>query len=84
MESAQTSPHFNKSFIHLFRWQDQPQLFVESLRASSNVYQAKAEMKTGTLIFILQPVLIVGMLLLLGIPILALYMPLIKVLHDLA
>ncbi|QDU53522.1 type II secretion system F family protein [Gimesia panareensis] len=84
MESAQSSPHFNKSFIHLFRWQDQPQIFVESLRASSNIYQAKADMKTGTLIFILQPVLIIGMLFLIGIPILALYMPLIKALKDLA
>ncbi|QDV21405.1 Type II secretion system protein F [Gimesia panareensis] len=83
MESAQSSPHFTKSFIHLFRWQDQPQIFVESLRASSNIYQAKADLKTGTLIFILQPVLIIGMLILLGIPIVAVYLPMLKMLKNL-
>lgn len=84
MESAQSSPHFTKSFIHIFRWQDHPQVFVESLRASSNIYQTKADLKTGTLIFILQPVLISGMLFLLGIPIVAIYLPMIKLLNDLS
>lgn len=84
MESAQSSPHFTKSFIHIFRWQDRPQVFVESLRASSNIYQAKANLKTGTLIFILQPVMIASMLFLLGLPIVAIYLPMIKLLNDLS
>lgn len=84
MESAQSSPHFTKSFIHLFRWQDQPQIFVESLRASSNIYQAKADLKTGSLFIILQPILIIGMLILLGFPILAVYLPMLRMLKDLA
>lgn len=84
MESAQSSPHFTKSFVHIFRWQDRPQVFVESLRASSNIYQAKANLKTGTLIFILQPVMIASMLFLLGLPIVAIYLPMIKLLNDLS
>jgi len=84
MESGQSSPHFSKSFIHIFHWQDRPQVFVESLRASSNIYQAKANLKTGTLIFILQPVMIASMLFLLGLPIVAIYLPMIKLLNDLS
>jgi|GEM_PF-2056414 len=78
------TPHFSKSFAHIFRWQDRPELFIDSLRASSNIFQAKANMKTGSLVFALQPIVVAGVLLIIGIPVIALFMPLIKLLNDLS
>lgn len=81
--STETS-HFTKNFAHIFRWQDRPELFIDSLRASSNIFQAKANMKTGSLVFALQPMVLAGVLLIIGIPVIALFMPLIKLLNDLS
>lgn len=77
-------PHFSKNFIHIFRWQDRPEIFIDSLRASSNIFQAKANMKTGALVFALQPIVLAGIMCVIGIPILAIYIPLIKLLNDLS
>ncbi|QDT94730.1 type II secretion system F family protein [Gimesia aquarii] len=77
-------PNFNKSFAHLFRWQDQPEIFIDSLRASSNIFQAKANMKTGSLVFALKPLVLAGVMLTIGMLIFALVMPLIKLLNDLS
>lgn len=77
-------PHFSKSFIHIFRWQDRPDIFIDSLRASSNIFQAKANMKTGTLVFILQPLVLIGIIFSIGLPIVAIYLPLIRVLNGLS
>ncbi len=84
VEISTESPHFSKSFAHIFRWQDRPELFIDSLRASSNIFQAKANMKTGALVFALQPVVLTGILLIIGIPVIALFMPLIRLLNALS
>ncbi|WP_298867594.1 type II secretion system F family protein [uncultured Gimesia sp.] len=83
-EVAKETRHFSKNFAHIFRWQDRPELFVDSLRASSNIFQAKANMKTGSLVFALQPLVLAGIVLIIGIPVIALFMPLIKLLNDLS
>lgn len=77
-------PNFNKNFVYLFRWQDQPKIFIDSLRASSNIFQAKANMKTGSLVFALKPLVLTGVMLTVGMLIFALIMPLIKLLNDLS
>jgi len=78
------TPHFSKSFVHIFRWQDRPELFIDSLRASSNIFQAKANMKTGSLVFAFQPLVLAGITLIIGIPVIAIFMPIIKLLNDLS
>ncbi|MFH1301293.1 MAG: type II secretion system F family protein [Planctomycetota bacterium] len=83
-EASTGTPNFSKSFAHIFRWQDRPELFIDSLRASSNIFQAKANMKTGALVFALQPIVLTGIMLIIGVPILALIMPLIRLLNDLS
>ncbi|WP_339730120.1 type II secretion system F family protein [uncultured Gimesia sp.] len=77
-------PHFSKNFIHIFRWQDRPDIFIDSLRASSNIFQAKANMKTGTFVFALQPIVLIGIIFSIGMPIVAVYLPLIRLLNDLS
>jgi len=83
-EVTKETPHFSRSFAHIFRWQDRPELFVDSLRASSNIFQAKANMKTGSLVFALQPLVLTGIVLIIGVPVIALFLPLIKLLNDLS
>ncbi len=77
-------PNFSKSFVHLFRWQDQPEIFIDSLRASNNIFQAKANMKTGSLVFALQPLVLAGVMLSIGVLLVALIMPLFQLLNDLS
>ena len=83
-DASHEIPHFSNSFIHIFRWQDRPDIFIDSLRASSNIFQAKANMKTGTFVFILQPLVLIGIIVSIGLPVVAIYVPLIKVLNDLS
>lgn len=83
-EATLELPHFSKSFLHIFRWQNRPDLFIDSLRASSNIFQAKANMKTGTLLFGLQPVVLIGIILSIGLPVVAIYLPLIRLLQYLS
>lgn len=83
-ETSSGIPQFSKSFIHIFRWQDRPDIFIDSLRASSNIFQAKANMKTGSLVFALQPIILAGILIIITFPIGAIYLPLIKLLNDLS
>ncbi|MFK7777766.1 MAG: type II secretion system F family protein [Gimesia sp.] len=83
-EVSKKSSHFSRHLTHIFRWQDRPELFIDSLRATSNIFQAKANMKTGVLVFALQPLVLAGITLIIGIPIIAIFMPLIKLLNDLS
>jgi len=83
-ETSSGIPQLSKSFIHIFRWQDRPEIFIDSLRASSNIFQAKANMKTGSLVFALQPIILAGILIIITFPIGAIYLPLIKLLNDLS
>ena len=83
-EASAKSPHFSKSFVYLFRWQDRPEIFIDSLRASSNIFQAKANMKTATLVFVLQPIGLLGIIFIIVLPIVSLFLPLIKLLNDLS
>ena len=83
-ETSSGIPQLSKSFIYIFRWQDRPEIFIDSLRASSNIFQAKANMKTGSLVFALQPIILAGILIIITFPIGAIYLPLIKLLNDLS
>ncbi|MCA9007147.1 MAG: type II secretion system F family protein [Planctomycetaceae bacterium] len=82
-EASSGISQFSKNFVHIFRWQDRPDIFIDSLRASSNIFQAKANMKTGSLVFALQPIILAGILIIVTFPIGAIYLPLIKLLNDL-
>lgn len=83
-EASSESSHFSKNFVHIFRWQDRPDIFIDSLRASSNIFQAKANMKTGSLVFALQPIILAGILIIVIFPIGAIYLPLFKLLNFLS
>ncbi|QDV53842.1 type II secretion system F family protein [Gimesia fumaroli] len=84
LEASIEIPHFSQNFVPIFQWQDRPDIFVDSLRASSNIFQAKANMKTGVLVFTLQPLVLIGIIVSIGLPIVAIYLPLIKLLNDLS
>lgn len=73
--------HFPRYFASLFRWQDRTEIFIDSLRTSSNIFQAKATAKTGALVFVVQPLVLIGIILIIGVPVLALIIPLFKLLN---
>lgn len=81
-EASTQSLHFSKNFVHLFRWQDRSEIFIDSLRASSNIFQAKANLRTTSLVFALQPIGFAGVLLIILLPIGSLYLPLFKLLNS--
>jgi type II secretory pathway component PulF len=67
-----------------FYWADRGGDFVESLRASGEVFNARSRVQTNLLMYLFEPVVLVTLAVTVGAIILALFMPLIKLLNDLS
>ncbi len=80
-EHAETLP---REVLPLFRWARQRDLFVDGLRGAADLYAARARLQSGLVTVLLEPILIFGLGLVVGITVLAAFLPLIKLLNDLA
>jgi type II secretory pathway component PulF len=78
------SEAFPRDVVPIFRWADRRSLFVESLRAAGDIYAARSRLQSGVMAVVLEPVLVLGVGLTAGFVVLALFMPLIKLLNDLS
>ncbi len=67
-----------------FRWAHNPETFAEGLRSLSIVFASQARLSTGHLIVITEPIAIIGVGLLSGFVVIAMFAPLIKLLNDLS
>lgn len=73
-----------KSLLMSFRWSSRPAEFTDSLRVTGNAYSAQANNGAGLLPVVLEPFLLFSTLFVVGFFVLALFMPLIKLLNDLS
>ena len=77
---AQISPHL----IHVFHWKDREANFTEALQAAVRIYENQARMQVTLAGMLLEPIVIVGVLGFLATFMVALFMPLFKLLNSLA
>lgn len=82
--AAMQLPHFPRSVAMLFRWQGRPEAFGRALRAAGELYAAQARVQIGVFGVFLQPLLLMFIVIVVGSTVVALFMPLVKLLNELA
>jgi type II secretory pathway component PulF len=76
--------HFPQTLLNVFRWQSRGDAFAEILRANAEVYEARARTQSGMLVGIIEPFVLTGIAVVIGGVVIALFMPLIKLLNELS
>lgn len=84
LDAVRVTEAFPREVLPVFRWTDRRSLFIEALHGASDIYAARAQMNSGLLAVVLEPLVIVGIGLTVGIIVLALFLPLINLLKDLS
>src|SRR5262249_15547185 len=67
-----------------FHWAGRGGDFVESLRASGEVFSARSRVQTNLVLWIFEPVILTTLAISVGFLVIALFLPLIKLLNDLS
>ncbi len=68
----------------VFRWSDRHEEFVQGLRAASEIFGARSRVQGNLSAWLLEPVLLLMLSVGVGLLVIALFMPLIKLLNDLS
>lgn len=68
----------------IFRWADRHDDFVQGLRAASEIFRARSRVQGNLSAWLLEPVLLLMLSVTVGLMVIALFMPLIKLLNDLS
>jgi type II secretory pathway component PulF len=84
VDAVRVSEAFPREMLPVFRWADQKGLFIEALRGAADIYAARSQMNSGVFAVVLEPVVMFGVASTIGLILLALFLPLIKLLNDLA
>jgi type II secretory pathway component PulF len=82
--AARALSHFPGSVATLFRWQGQPHALARALRSSGELFATQARLQSGVVGLLLQPVLLFFIVAFVGTIVIALFMPLIKLLNELS
>lgn len=84
VDAVRVSEAFPREVLPIFRWADNRPLFIEALRGASEIYASRSQMHSGITLVVLEPTMIFGVGMTVGLVVLALFLPLIKLLNDLA
>jgi len=68
----------------IFRWANRTDDFVQGLRAASEIFRARSRVQGNLSAWLLEPVLLLLLSVTVGFMVIALFMPLIKLLNDLS
>ncbi|MEZ6051747.1 MAG: type II secretion system F family protein [Planctomycetaceae bacterium] len=77
-------PQISAELKSLFRWEPRGAAFGDILMRAGEVYSARAQVQAGASLIILQPLIFLGLGLFIGFIVLALFMPLVKLLNELS
>ncbi len=77
-------PQVSAELKSLFRWEPRGAAFGDILMRAGEVYSARAQVQAGMSLIFLQPLIFVGLGLFIGFIVLALFLPLIKLLNELS
>ena len=83
-QAAVTIRQFPPSLLQVFHWSDRREAFVDALRAASEVFEARSRIAAHALVTVLEPMTILVVALSVGFFVMAMFMPLVKLLNDLS
>lgn len=83
-EAAAEVGRFPQDLLHLFRWADRGDDFSEGLKNVSDVLSAQGRVHSHTLAIVCEPAVTLGIGVTVGLTVIALFMPLVKLLNDLS
>jgi len=75
---------FPSELLHVFRWANEPAAFRDALYAARQTFDIRARYQSTLIANICEPVAVLGTAMCVGFVILALFMPLVKLLNDLS
>jgi type II secretory pathway component PulF len=75
---------FPQDMLHLFRWADRGSDFSEGLQNASEVLSAQSRVHSHTLAIVFEPAVTIAIGIAVGLTVIALFMPLVKLLNDLS
>lgn len=84
IDAVRVSESFPRDVLPIFRWAGNRPLFVEALRGAADIYASRSQLQSSVAVVVLEPTLIFGVGMTVGLVVIALFMPLIKLLNDLA
>ena len=83
-QAAQGLPHISADLKSLFRWEPRGDAFGDILQRASEVYSARSQVHVNQSLLFLQPVIFFGLAFFVGFTVLALFLPLVKLLNELS
>jgi type II secretory pathway component PulF len=82
--AAYNMPAMPATLVEAMKWHKQSDVFADTLRALTDMYESRAHAQTGLIAVLWQPVVVVTMGFTVGLTVIALFMPLINLLNGLA
>ena len=82
--AAYSMPAMPGTLVEAMKWHKQSDVFADTLRALTDMYETRAHAQTGLIAVLWQPIIVVTMGFSVGLTVLALFMPLVKLLNDLS
>ena len=83
-EAATGIGRFPQDLLHLFHWADRGDDFSEGLQNASEVLSAQSRVHSHTLAIVCEPAVTIAIGVTVGLTVIALFMPLVKLLNDLS
>ena len=83
-DAATQIGRFPQDLLHLFRWADRGEDFAEGLQNASEVLDAQSRVHSHTLAIVFEPAVTIAIGIVVGLTVIALFMPLVKLLNDLS
>ncbi len=83
-DAATQIGRFPQDLLHLFRWADRGEDFAEGLQNASEVLNAQSRVHSHTLAIVFEPAVTIAIGIAVGLTVIALFMPLVKLLNDLS
>ncbi len=83
-DAATQIGRFPQDMLHLFRWADRGKDFSEGLQNASEVLGAQSRVHSHTLAIVFEPAVTIAIGIAVGLTVIALFMPLVKLLNDLS
>ena len=83
-EAAADVGRFPRDLLHMFHWADRGDDFSEGLQNISDVLSAQSRVHSHTLAIVCEPAVVIGIGVIVGLTVIALFMPLVKLLNDLS
>jgi type II secretory pathway component PulF len=82
--AAEGTTRLGRELGGVLRWAGQPRLFADALRSSGEIFAARSRVELHLLTWLLEPLLLLAVAVSLGLCMVAMFLPLIKLLNDLS